>query len=191
MTLTIPARVIFLFVGTGLPDGPCRSLALTDDFPVSVLTIKAVFFPSGRISINIRPYPLVISFISNHMVMGPILPYIAPILPVAKPLKSPNKLRHSRVLRRDRPPGRSVSSFHYPWQQMDMVGHNHILFKPYPVVKICHLLQLLSGNFSICCIIDSRTVREAGPYDVAQQLFLFFRAKCHEHVSRCIVIITF
>ena len=67
--------------------------------------------------------------------------------------------------RRDRPPGRSVNPIDMQ-QQMDVIGHNHILFQLYVPVEICHFLQVLPGNFTVCCKSDLRTVEDAGPYNV-------------------------
>ena len=70
-----------------------------------------------------------------------------------------------------------------------MVWHNNMFINSYVIVEILHMLQLIPYNLTLLGESDFRTVREAGPYDVAKKLLLFFRADGDEVITWSIIII--
>lgn len=76
-------------------------------------------------------------------------------------------------------------------KKVNMIWHDYKFIDFYVVIEISHFLQLSKYNLSILGIMNSRTVREAGPYDFAQKFLLVSCADGYEIISWQIVVIAF
>ena len=65
-----------------------------------------------------------------------------------------------------------------------MIWHDYIFIDFYVLIEIQNDLPILR-------ILNCGTVREAGPYNVAQKLLSVFRADGYEIIARQIIVIAF